>query len=90
MGDLLSELLHALSEGRAYNLNELAANLDVDVELMRQMMGDLTRGGYLQLVGGDCAGACDRCGDAGGCSSSVGGQVWVVTAKGRVAAARGA
>lgn len=87
MGDLLTDLLRALVDGRAYSLNELAGRLDVDLELVRHMLDGLVRGGYLQRVGGECTVACEHCAEAASCGSLAGASMmWVVTEKGRAAA----
>jgi predicted ArsR family transcriptional regulator len=70
---MLEELLRRIAEGGTHSLSELAHKLGVSEELLRQMIEDLTRRGYLRLVAGTCA-----VGSAG--------QVWSLTDKGERAA----
>jgi len=63
-------------------LTELAAEADVPLDLLEQMLLDLERAGYVQRV--DCSATrhCDDCPSAAACIDHHGGRLWGVTEKG--------
>ncbi len=83
---ILEELLKRLASGRPYNLAELAAELDVDLALLEQMILDLERGEYLKRVELSCSNVCAGCPREGLCQITHEGRIWSVTDKGRRAA----
>jgi hypothetical protein len=83
---ILEELLKRLASGRPYNLTELAAELDVDLGLLEQMIIDLERGGYLKRVALSCSTICAGCPREGLCQITHEGRIWSVTDKGYRAA----
>ena len=83
---MLEELLRRIAAGGTHSLAELANKLGVGEELLRQMIEDLTRLGYLRLVTGGCAEHCTGCSLAGTCAVGSAGQVWSLTDKGERAA----
>lgn len=96
---MLEELLRRLAEGGTHSLSELARELGVSERLLRQMIEDLARRGYLRLVADGCETHCagcplaETCADFGEASVSsaeplsraVGGptRVWTLTEKGK-------
>ena len=83
---ILEELLKRLASGRPYNLTELAAELDVDLALLEQMIIDLERGEYLKRVELSCSSVCAGCPREGLCQITHEGRIWTITDKGRRAA----
>jgi predicted ArsR family transcriptional regulator len=81
---MLEKLLRLLSEGGAHSLAELARALGVSEELLRPMIADLVRLGYLHPVAAGCQGNCAECPllrrSPGGCE-----HLWALTAKGKEA-----
>ena len=61
--------------------------LETTPELVKVMLDDLARMGYLKPVGGECGGGCAGCSLAGLCAAGSpstslgtgGGQVWALT-----------
>ncbi|MGA9351239.1 MAG: FeoC-like transcriptional regulator [Anaerolineae bacterium] len=85
---MLEELLRRIAEGGTYNLSELARELGVSEELLRQMIEDLVQRGYLRPVAGDCQGRCAACPLAETCAIGGPTRVWALTEKGRLRDAR--
>jgi predicted ArsR family transcriptional regulator len=83
---MLEKLLRLIAAGSTHSLSELANKLGVSEELLRQMIEDMTRMGYLRLVTGGCADHCAGCSLAGICAVGSAGQVWSLTDKGERAA----
>jgi predicted ArsR family transcriptional regulator len=79
---MLEELLRRLAEGGTYNLSELARELGVGEELLRQMIEDLVRRGYLRPVAGNCQGQCAGCPLAETCAIGGPTRVWALTERG--------
>jgi len=75
-------LLKRLASGTAQTIGQLAAELDVDRELLEQMLLDLERAGYLRAVQGCAEGQCRSCDLQALCTSSRRERVWLVTEKG--------
>ena len=85
---MLEELLRWIAEEGTYNLSELARELGVGEELLRQMIEDLARRGYLRPVAGDCQSQCTGCPLAETCAIGSSTRVWALTEKGRLQDAR--
>jgi Mn-dependent DtxR family transcriptional regulator len=83
---MLEKLLRLIATGGTHSLSDLAHKLGVSEELLRQMIDDLTRLGYLRLVAGCCEDHCAGCSLAGTCAVGSAGQVWSLTDKGERAA----
>ncbi len=83
---MLEKLLRRIAQGGTHSLSELAHKLGVSEELLRQMIEDLTRRGYLRPVAGCCEDHCAGCSLAGTCAVGSAGQVWSLTDKGERAA----
>ncbi len=91
---MLERLLDLLATGGVHTPGELAARLGVSNDLLDQMLTDLSRRGYLRLVGDlACAPAsstssvaassrCGGCSLVGTCAAGKsGGRVWALTDK---------
>ena len=78
---MLEELLRRIAEGGTHNLSELARELGVGEELLRQMIEDLARMGYLRPVAGDCESQCTGCSLAETCAIGGPARVWALTEK---------
>jgi len=78
----LEELLRQIAEGGTHNLSELARELGVGEELLKQMIEDLVRRGYLRPVAGDCQGHCAGCPLAKTCTIGGPTRVWALTERG--------
>jgi hypothetical protein len=89
---MLKNVLQEISAGRARGHAELAQRLGISEGLLMQMVVELVRKGYLELVvaGVGCAGCCSHCGGAKRCPAApdqlLASRLWVLTAKGRNAA----
>jgi hypothetical protein len=80
---VLELLLKAIGEGGAHSQSELARSLGVGEDLLVQMVEDLVRMGYLELVGGTCTSGCTNCPMGDLCAVGGQGKVWTLTEKGR-------
>ncbi|MGC8839659.1 MAG: FeoC-like transcriptional regulator [Anaerolineae bacterium] len=80
---MLEDALRLVAEGRAANLDELAARLAVSRELAAQMLSDLVRAGYLKVERVGCTAACEGCPLAAECALGPGVRLWTVTPKGQ-------
>ncbi len=78
---MLEELLQRIASGGTHNLSELARELGVGEELLRQMIEHLARMGYLRPVAGDCQTQCPGCPLAGTCAVGGPTRVWALTEK---------
>jgi predicted ArsR family transcriptional regulator len=86
---MLMRLLSLVAEGGVHSYATLADQLGVSKSLLKQMLRDLARMGYVAPVGGGCdASLRHHCPLGGGCATDDGSNVWVLTAKGAQAAAR--
>lgn len=85
---MLVETLRLVAEGRAANLDELAARLEVSRDLAAQMLADLARAGYLRVERMGCTAACEGCPAATECALGPGLRLWTVTPKGQAWLAR--
>jgi len=79
---MLEELLQRITRGGTHNLSELARELGVSRELLRQMIEDLVRMGYLRPVADRCEAHCAGCPLAGTCAVGGPTRVWALTEKG--------
>jgi hypothetical protein len=82
----LERLLARMAEGRANTLAELAAAVDVDVDLLEQMLRDLERAGLIRSVALACDSGCGHCPEAALCRLAHGGRIWSLTERGLHAA----
>lgn len=83
----LEQMLALLARGQVRTLVELAGDLDVDPDLVEQMVADLERAGYLEIISRPCDRCCDDCTlSARPCALGHGGRMWAVTEKGLRAA----
>lgn len=79
---MLEEVLRRIAKGGTYSLSGLARELGVGEELLRQMIEDLVRMGYLRPVAGDCEGHCAGCSLAEICAVGSPTRVWALTERG--------
>lgn len=98
---MLKEILQKISTGDVHSRADLARQLDISEGLLAQMMNELARRGYLASLANDTTGTMettDKTGACQGCKLSAacsGCSIkekpllagWVLTAKGRAAAA---
>jgi len=82
---VLFDALRLISSGRTGSTEQLARSLGVEPGLVRQMLEDLVRLGYLRPSGRDCPSACQTCPLSNTCFGLP--QMWVLTEKGQRAAA---
>lgn len=86
---MLKKLMKELTSGQVYDRRHLAKRLGVSEGLVTQMLEDLQRKGYLDLVSSSCAsGGCSSCPFGSACSPKLMPRTWVLTEKGLRAAAR--
>jgi len=86
-GPLLTRMFQLLGEGGIHSTAELARRLGVSEALMAVMAEDLARRGYLELLPGGCAPACDGCPLSSSCAMpgepGSAARTFALTAKGR-------
>jgi hypothetical protein len=86
---MLIHLLRLLAESDETPLvSDLGGTLGVSDELVRAMVDDLVRRGYLAPSGLGCPGGCSSCSASnaivsGGCSLLASQRLWTLTDKGR-------
>ena len=85
---LLEDLLIALIDGGSRTVAELAQKLGATERMVRELMGGLSRMGYLRSLSGECGEGCGSCPLAGECVTASVEGIWVLTEKGREAARR--
>jgi predicted ArsR family transcriptional regulator len=85
---LVDRLLHAMAAGPAHSISALAQELDVSEEMVRRLIQDLVRLGYLRSMATDCADACAACPLAGSCVLRGAPRVWLLTERGNRAGVR--
>ncbi|RJE48233.1 MULTISPECIES: FeoC-like transcriptional regulator [unclassified Dehalobacter] len=83
---MLINLLTEIAGQQANSFSSLAKKLDLDREMIKQMLNDLQRLGYLTADNAACVN--EQCKGCGGCCSKGNGEaeatLWTLTAKGRV------
>ena len=79
---MFGNLLKLLAEGDIHNIPQLARMLGVSEEIVRMMIADLTRQGYLQTVNSNCDLQCKSCPTRKACTLGKTPKIWVVTEKG--------
>ncbi|AHF10762.1 FeoC-like transcriptional regulator [Dehalobacter restrictus] len=83
---MLINLLTEIADKQANSFSSLAKKLDLDPEMIKQMLNDLQRLGYLTADNVACVN--EPCKGCGGCCSKGNGEagaiLWTLTAKGRV------
>jgi predicted ArsR family transcriptional regulator len=85
---MLERLLKAVAEGGVHSYSELAKNLGVSEDLLRQMVEDLVRMGYLEPLRETCPSACAECSMGDVCTIGGHGRAWSLTREGRRVAAK--
>ena len=83
---MLRDILRAIPSEEAGSVEGLASLLGTSPGLVRQMMDDLVRMGYLRRAGAVCAAACAGCHSRETCAGLP--QMWTLTERGRRAAHR--
>ncbi len=84
---MLQQILRLMSEGAANTQDELAKSLGVSAPLLSQMLGQLTRQGYLREAE-QCGSGCTGCALATACGEPQALRIWTLTEKGQQAALR--
>ena len=86
---MLMHLLSQMADGNTLSHSELSRRLNISNELLKQMILDLSRMGYIESVDDTCpTNRCTHCSFSGECPSINKGKHWVLTCKGAHAAAR--
>jgi predicted ArsR family transcriptional regulator len=75
---VLDQLLELLRSGGTRRVADLARELDTTPELVKMMLEDLCRMGYLKRVGAECPASCQACPMAGVCAAGSPGQLWAL------------
>jgi hypothetical protein len=90
---MLHKLLKLIAGNDAVTRADLARKLDVSETLVTQMLGELTRMGFLQSTSTDGTGGCSGCPMSQMCAPAPEGEVapsgWVLTELGRKVAESG-
>ena len=74
-------MLRLLAGGTVHTFAQLAAELSLDQALVKQMLLDLERAGYVQTITGCAEGQCRSCDLQGLCALGQQQRVWIVTEK---------
>jgi len=85
---MLHGFLKTIQDGEVQSLLEIARKLGISPDMVLRMARDLTRKGYLQEIGMDCAEpqtGCPDCAVNSTCQVAV--KHWFLTEKGRAAVA---
>ncbi len=85
---MLERLLKSVTEGGVHSYGELAKTLGVSEDLLRQMVEDLARMGYLEPLSETCSSACTECSMRDLCTIGDHGRAWSLTSEGRRVAAK--
>ena len=86
---MLMQLLSQIADGNTLSHTELSRRLNINNELLKQMILDLSRMGYIESVDDTCATSrCTHCPFSGECTSINKGKHWVLTRKGTHTVAR--
>jgi predicted ArsR family transcriptional regulator len=85
---MLERLLQILARKEIATMEDLAQHLGISHDLLEQMLQDLSRGGYVELVEMACDRRCAGCSESPICALVQGKRVWRVTEKGFRLAAR--
>lgn len=80
--NLLQTLLRQVAASGTANVAELARQLQLPPPVVQQMLEQLVRLDYLQLVVSACGTACQRCPSHALCAYRQQARIWMVTAKG--------
>jgi len=79
---LLREVLKKIAEGEALSLKELADGLGLSEEMLKAMLEDLERMGYLASRVPDCSFRCEGCPLRSSCKVAGVEKIWFITEKG--------
>ena len=83
-----NRVLHTLSYGGTYRLQDLEKELGIGSALLEAMIDELVQLGYLQMVEGACTTSCEACCQHASCLVQSRGRMWALTDRGRHAARR--
>jgi len=78
---VLEELLRRVATGGIHSYTQLARELDISPALLRQMLEDLERMGYLRRLDNACEASCAHCEKSPTCAIHGPGEVWTLTGK---------
>jgi hypothetical protein len=78
---MLNYILKRMAAGDVESLSDLARELNVSDELVKQMIADLERMGYLRRISGRCDNCGSHCPSSSDCTSHEFGQAWTLTEK---------
>jgi predicted ArsR family transcriptional regulator len=78
----LEQLLRLAAGRGTAQTAELARDLEVTPALVRQMLEELTRQGYLETVVAGCSTPCERCPLHAACLYRNQPRIWILTRKG--------
>ncbi len=80
---MLKEVLQAIAQDdRVFSLDHLAQQVGIHQDLLKQILTDLVRAGYLRALGETCSQECDHCPLISACLTTQPLKVWVLTEKG--------
>jgi biotin operon repressor len=79
---VLKEVLKKIAEGEALSLRELAYSLGLSEEMLKAMLDDLERMGYLTSRVPDCSFRCEGCPLKSSCKVAGVERLWFITEKG--------
>ena len=79
---MIDRLLELLRAGGTHRVSDIAGSLETTPQLVKAMLDELGRMGYLRQLGAQCGQGCDVCPIVGMCTAEASGRVWTLTEKG--------
>jgi len=79
---LLKEVLKKIAAGEVLSLKELAESLGLSENMLKAMLEDLERMGYLTSRAPDCTFRCEGCPLRSSCKVAGVERIWFITEKG--------
>ena len=79
---MLKEVLKKIAAGEILSLKELAESLGLSENMLKAMLEDLERMGYLTSRAPDCAFRCEGCPLRSSCKVAGVERIWFITEKG--------
>jgi len=79
---LMQILQHLAKNDEVCSLSHLAHQLGIDQDLLREMLDNLVKAGYLRAIGEACPQECQDCPMVTACLSMHPPKAWILTGKG--------
>jgi|WetSurMetagenome_2_1015567.scaffolds.fasta_scaffold1444589_1 hypothetical protein len=86
---MLKRLLSIVARQGTITPREVSMELHISEDMVSQLFFELTRRGYLESVGKECASPCGKCASLDACIQMKAPVLWRITQKGELAARTG-